>query len=457
MARVTIKEASKWATDYLAKNVSPANIAYLAQHGRVKKYRENGLTLIDLNHLKDYYASWQDGRAAAWKKTLGEDLNWSLAFDHLREKDTTKHVHRLHPYKGKFIPQLVQYFIDNHTDQYKKKRYFKPGDILLDPFAGSGTTLVQANEMNMHGIGIDISQFNCMLARSKLHKYDCDALQQEIFRLQETLARSECPHNIYAFESELTKRLGAFNAQFFPNPAFRQQVAEGQIDETTYGAAKEDAFRPIYDALLQKYTITIQQHHAATFLDIWYGASMRREIELVARRIKEVKDADNRQLLRILLSRTIRSCRATKHGDLATLKQPQFTTYYCWKHKKICKPVYSIKRWFNRYAMDTLARLRAFERVRSSAQTAVLAADARTVDLFAVLAKQNQPLYQLVRAQKIQGIFTSPPYVGQIDYHEQHAYAYELFGLERKDDLEIGPMAKGQGQAARQAYVDGIA
>jgi len=39
-----------------------------------------------------------------------------LSFDHLREVDTTKHVHRLHPYKGKFIPQLVQYFIDNHTD-----------------------------------------------------------------------------------------------------------------------------------------------------------------------------------------------------------------------------------------------------------------------------------------------------------------------------------------------------
>ena len=63
----------------------------------------------------------------------------------------------------------------------KRNSYFKPGDILLDPFAGSGTALVQANEMNMHGIGIDISQFNCMLARSKLHKYDCDALQQRNF------------------------------------------------------------------------------------------------------------------------------------------------------------------------------------------------------------------------------------------------------------------------------------
>jgi len=68
-------------------------------------------------------------------------LNWSLSFHHLREKDTTKHVHRLHPYKGKFIPQLVEYFIDNKTDNFKKERYFNKGDIILDSF--SGTTLVR--------------------------------------------------------------------------------------------------------------------------------------------------------------------------------------------------------------------------------------------------------------------------------------------------------------------------
>ncbi|MGE0087128.1 MAG: DNA methyltransferase [Desulfococcaceae bacterium] len=40
-------------------------------------------------------------------------------------------------------------------DDFKKDVYFKPGDIVLDPFCGSGTTLVQANEMGMHAIGID--------------------------------------------------------------------------------------------------------------------------------------------------------------------------------------------------------------------------------------------------------------------------------------------------------------
>ena len=31
----------------------------------------------------------------------------------IKEAETTKHVHRLHPYKGKFIPQLVEYFLDS--------------------------------------------------------------------------------------------------------------------------------------------------------------------------------------------------------------------------------------------------------------------------------------------------------------------------------------------------------
>jgi len=35
-------------------------------------------------------------------------------------------------------------------------------------------------------------------------------------------------------------------------------------------------------------------------------------------------------------------------------------------------------------------------------------------------------------------VLTSPPYPGLIDYHEQHAYAFELLGLERRDSDEIG-------------------
>ena len=40
---------------------------------------------------------------------------------------------------------------------------------------------------------------------------------------------------------------------------------------------------------------------------------------------------------------------------------------------------------------------------------------------------------------------------------EQHAYAYDLLGFKRKDDLEIGPLYKGQGLEARRSYTQGIA
>ena len=160
---LTIKEASRWASNLLKRDVSESNISYLVQYGKVKKHNGGNSVFVAVDDLKNYYESYRGQREINLKKRLGNDLNWALSFDYLREKDTTKHVHRLHPYKGKFIPQLVQYFIDDHTDDFKRGAYFKAGDVILDPFSGSGTTLVQAIEMGMHSIGIDISQFNWAL------------------------------------------------------------------------------------------------------------------------------------------------------------------------------------------------------------------------------------------------------------------------------------------------------
>lgn len=81
----------------------------------------------------------------------------------IKEAETTKHVHLLHPYKGKFIPQLVDYFLDSHTDNFKKETYFKKGDIVFDPFYGSGTTMVQLCELAMHAIEIDVSTCNALI------------------------------------------------------------------------------------------------------------------------------------------------------------------------------------------------------------------------------------------------------------------------------------------------------
>jgi len=160
---LTVNEASKWATKYLKKNVTSSNISYLVQYGLIRKYGDNGNTQISVKELQEYYKSYNGNRVSDWKQKLGDDLNWVLSFEQYKESETTKHVHRLHPYKGKFIPQLVEYFIDDHTDKFKKKVYFQKGDIILDPFAGSGTTLVQSSESGMRAIGIDISAFKQLI------------------------------------------------------------------------------------------------------------------------------------------------------------------------------------------------------------------------------------------------------------------------------------------------------
>ncbi len=90
------------------------------------------------------------------------DLELSWSETQLPQVERTKHVHALHPYLGKYVPQLVETFLHRH---------FKPGDWIFDPFVGSGTTLVEANVYGAHSIGCDISAFNCLLSRVKTTQY----------------------------------------------------------------------------------------------------------------------------------------------------------------------------------------------------------------------------------------------------------------------------------------------
>jgi hypothetical protein len=89
-------------------------------------------------------------------QSIDLELSWSEA--ELPQAERTKHVHALHPYLGKFVPQLAETFL---------RRHFRPGDVVYDPFCGSGTTLVEANVLGIHAVGCDVSAFNCLLVRVK--------------------------------------------------------------------------------------------------------------------------------------------------------------------------------------------------------------------------------------------------------------------------------------------------
>ncbi len=452
---MSLKETSEWASQYLNRLVTVSNVSYLLQYGRIKKYGRDGNPLINIKELKDYYESYN--KEEQWKEKLGKDLNWRLSFVEYKESERTKHVHRLHPYKGKFIPQLVEYFLDSHTDQFKQKTPFHKDDIVLDPFCGSGTTLVQSNELGVHAVGIDISAFNSMISNTKIDKHNIPQIKEAIYNIRLSLENFQKSKTNIVFEKHLRSELLRFNLGYFSSPEYKRKVRREEINEKEYAKDKEQGFLRIYYDLAKKYNIQIRQDQNSSFLDKWFLSPVRKEIDFVFNELKKIDNKDIKRILAIILSRTIRSCRATTHADLATLKEPVTTTYYCKKHSKMCKPIFSINGWWQRYTEDTLDRLAEFDRIRTETFQICLTGDSRTVDIYKEIKKKNTEFAELLLRKKIRGIFSSPPYVGLIDYHQQHAYSYEILGLERNDELEIGPLFRGQGKEARDFYVKGIA
>lgn len=450
-----LNKAAAWASEFTNKKVTPANISYLIQYGRVNKYICGGKTCVSLDELKKYYEEHYSELRGRYERRLGSEINWALSFAHLKEKETTKHVHRLHPYKGKFIPQLVEYFLDDHTDSFKQEVYFRPGDIILDPFAGSGTTLVQAAELGMHSIGLDISYFNCLIAEVKLLSYDLSSIAAHCREIDRIIKLESS--KIAAFDRELSELVASVNSDFFPSPDFKYRLERGEVDEDRVVSEALASLKDEYDALVKKHGVELKGNLTGSdFLDTWLASPVIREALATREYLNGVETEKERKLLTVILSRTIRSCRLTPHYQLEQLDKPVCEPYYCYKHRKICRPLLSMARMFGRYSKDTIKRLEEFSRLKKGTFAVVIDGDSRFVNIFEEVKKRNRDFYNLLSSKRIKGIFTSPPYVGQLDYHAQHEYAYELFGFTRRDDQEIGKSGKGKGNKAREEYIEGI-
>jgi DNA methylase len=246
------------------------------------------------------------------------------------------------------VPQLAEVFL---------RRYAHPGQLVWDPFAGSGTTLVEANALGLRSAGCDLSAFNCLLMCVKTAAYEPAELIVDFVNLAD------------------------------PPPAEARSTG-------------------------------------SDYLDRWFAPRSLGELLAFRDRLAVTSYPD---LWRIVLSRAARSARLARHDDLDFPKEPVRGDYFCHKHRRVCRPVGEAAKFLRRYVRDAARRVQEFADLRTGAAVDVLHGDARLLD----------------PPGPVDLVFTSPPYPGLIDYHEQHAYAFELLGLERRDPDEIGRGVKG--------------
>jgi DNA modification methylase len=95
--------------------------------------------------------------------------DWSFADKTVR--DTSYITHSYYTYPAKFIPQLAARLINEHS---------KESELVIDPFMGSGTTIVEAIVNNRRGAGTDINPIARLVAKVKTTPIPTGELKQEL-------------------------------------------------------------------------------------------------------------------------------------------------------------------------------------------------------------------------------------------------------------------------------------
>lgn len=158
------------------------------------KYNDNlesGFDLIRPAHKKHEKCENLKSTNPQDFRVIPIDYSWS--FSNKTQKDTAYITHSYYTYPAKFIPQLASRLI---------KEYSKPLDLVLDPFMGSGTTMVEALVHNRHCIGTDINEIAYLVAKVKTTPLDIARLKQEFSALSLALSNDKT-HSLFAQNKSL--------------------------------------------------------------------------------------------------------------------------------------------------------------------------------------------------------------------------------------------------------------
>jgi len=105
-------------------------------------------------------------------------INPSWAFADKTRRETSYLTHGYHRYPAKFIPQIVSRLV---------KKYTKKGDLIIDPFGGCGTTLVESKVMCRSSIGVDINPVAVLMTKVKITPIKLNKIEKYFLNLEDKI------------------------------------------------------------------------------------------------------------------------------------------------------------------------------------------------------------------------------------------------------------------------------
>ena len=160
-------------------------------------------------------------------------------------------THGLYRFFGKFPPPIARALIENYTE---------PGDLVVDPTCGSGTTAVEALLLDRECAVADVNPLGLLLARVKTRQIEAYVLR----RASESVAHGYRP----VPESEAPELVGLRN----PTHWFRSSTADSLRGLRRQVLAEKD--QAVRECLLAVFAATVREVSRATtqqgrlFLDV---------------------------------------------------------------------------------------------------------------------------------------------------------------------------------------------
>jgi excisionase family DNA binding protein len=207
-------------------------------------------------------------------------------------------THSLHPYPAKFIPQIPNTIIQELSSV---------GETVLDPFCGSGTTLVEALVLRRHAIGVDANPLACLIAEAKTSRLE-EAGADRLRRLSDRAAElsTQGPHSTGPAHSTLESSVARSATVLFPGVEFWFDAHV--IDEL---ATLRSLCVEIENPTARKVALTV-------FSSIIVGVSLQDSDTRYVRRDKGIKPGESMRRFARALSQAVERC--LEFGELTDPK-----------------------------------------------------------------------------------------------------------------------------------------